>query len=595
MADTTTTAYGLTKPEVGASEDTWGTKINTDLDNLDTIVNAIGGKTAAGTLSYADSAKLATTSTGISVTGNATFADDGKAIFGAGSDLQIYHDGSNSRIQDTATGSLILSGTNFYVNNTGDSKSYLAGLDGGSTPYVRLYYDGSGVLDTTSTGVDITGTLTSDGLTVDGDGVLRSATAPIFTVHHDTNTAPNPKIILQRGTSDTAGGDAYTDWQLEALGSTYVISDLTSSVENQRFSINSGGDISFYEDTGTTAKFFWDASAESLGIGTSSPAYNLVVSSGGASGIEFGPAFSGTANLVQHYNRSGSAYVNAVNVAAEHIFQISGSEAIRIDSSGNLLVGQSSTTVPGAGNTTAGTSIRGSDGVFISRTTSDTSASALQVNKNTGQGSIINIASGGSTVGSIGTDGALNIGSTNTGIKFGTSAVWATTGGSINSNGAKDLGASTVRWKDLYLSGGVYLGGTGSANKLDDYEEGTWTPDFGGTLAVSSGTLEARYVKVGSSVTIYFSATNASWTGSTTNNVLGGLPFTSVSRATGALTIRNIDLRSDCLWVAPTISETSNSMFFPQIRDNGTWVSLTITQLSEADYIHFTVTYETNS
>jgi hypothetical protein len=96
--------------------------------------------------------------------GNATFADNAKAIFGAGSDLQIYHDGSHSRIDEQGTGVLFLqtNGTNIQLNKGTSENMLVANVDGS----VDLYYDNSKKLATTSTGIDVTGTAVTDGLTV---------------------------------------------------------------------------------------------------------------------------------------------------------------------------------------------------------------------------------------------------------------------------------------------------------------------------------------------------------------------------------------------------------------------------------------------
>ena len=306
MADTTTTAYGLTKPEVGASEDTWGTKINTDFDSLDTIINAIGGKTAAGTLSYADSAKLVTSSTGISVTGNATFADDGKAIFGAGSDLQIYHDGSNSWIKDEGTGVLAITtngnGIGFY-DPTGAEPMLFATKDNA----VDLYFNGAKKLATTSTGVDITGVLTSDGLTI-----TESTVGDLITVTGANGTD------LRIGNHASANGGIYINSQAAS-------DDLRFRTQgSDRMTITSDGNV---------------------GIGTSSPSSKLdiVHNNNNPLRLENSTGVNVKIQLEDNATRQGEI---ALNTGSFTFSSGTGSvtERMRIDSSGNVGIGTSNAT-----------------------------------------------------------------------------------------------------------------------------------------------------------------------------------------------------------------------------------------------------------
>ena len=76
---------------------------------------------------------------------------------GAGSDLQLYHDGSNSYVQDAGTGLLVIKGSQVNVNSAGD-ESMAAFVENGAA---TLYYDNAAKLATASGGVNVTGTLTA--------------------------------------------------------------------------------------------------------------------------------------------------------------------------------------------------------------------------------------------------------------------------------------------------------------------------------------------------------------------------------------------------------------------------------------------------
>jgi hypothetical protein len=196
---------------------------------------------------------------------------------------------------------------------------------------------------------------------------------------------------------------------------------------------------------------------------------------------------------------------------------------MRIDSSGNVLAGKTAVGMANEG-------IELNTGNYLGITKD--SAPCAYLRRNTNDGTIIEFRKDGTTVGSIGVEGSdLTIGTGDTGLQF-RDASDAIRPFNTTTNSARDasidLGRSSERFRDLYLSGGVYLGGTGAANKLDDYEEGTWTPNvnFGGASTGVTYTKNlGHYTKIGRMVYASFDILLSSKGTSTGGVTVGGLPI----------------------------------------------------------------------
>ena len=347
----------------------------------------------------------------------------------------------------------------------------------------------------------------------------------------------------------------------------------------------SGGDANNHVDLGTTSTKFKNlylSGTISSGAVTSTGLTVREDIAGSPTRIKIsndGTVQSGTSSRLSFYEgtseksyierrRDGSGQTAFVTPADDNpfVFESSGSlgEFARF-TGGNLLVGTTDTTLWNDNADNYGHNILG-HGQYYSSTNGEINA---YLNRQNSDGAILALAKDGSPVGSIRSisGDSIGIGNGDAGLRFvsGTNRIQPVDmDNGLNSDALTSLGDTNKRFKDLYLSSGVYLGGTGAANKLDDYEEGTWTPANAGNLVINS-ILNARYTKVGDIVTVTaWLKTNPS----STVFVISGLPFSSLGRSTASLsdvtngiTVPNQIVGNNIYGYAGSTSGTQNDFF----------------------------------
>ena len=383
------------------------------LDRINATALLDGGVTTADIADDAvTTAKLATQ------TGNVDFADGGRIRLGDSQDLQIYHDGSDSYVRDNGTGDLYIEGSDDIRFRTTSGQTYAVFNENAS---VNLYHNDTLKFETTATGVDVTGALTTtSGATIAGGDLLLDG--------------GSPEIIFQTAAS-------HYNWMVAAQ------ENVSNALE-----ISSGSQDGDYSNDTWTPRLVVTSDGN-VGIGVTPSELLHIDNASGDAAVRIDGS---TRSFKIEQNNYGLRFVDVSAASAERM---------RITAGGDLLVGGTSLGENGAVT-------MGGDGRIYAIRASDTAGFFGRTSTN---GNIVNFTKDGSTVGSIGSNGGspnrLFIACNDTGLDFesNTDAIRPCSGAGGARDDVIDLGRPDVRFDDIYATNGTIQ--TSDANEKQQIAE----------------------------------------------------------------------------------------------------------------------------